>query len=74
MRKLTFVRDILSNEGIRPRKVSAIENMPRPQCKKDVQRFNGKINYTGKFIINVSETHGTIEKPNKKENKKGFES
>ena len=35
VRELTFVGDILSGEGIRPdpRKVSAIENMPRPQCK-----------------------------------------
>uniref|UniRef100_A0A3B4HBD3 Reverse transcriptase/retrotransposon-derived protein RNase H-like domain-containing protein n=1 Tax=Pundamilia nyererei TaxID=303518 RepID=A0A3B4HBD3_9CICH len=38
-KELTFVGDILSSEGIRPdpQKVSAIENMPRPQCKKDVQ-------------------------------------
>lgn len=57
VKELTFVGDILSSEGIRPdpRKVSAIENMPRPQCKKDVQRFNGMINYMGKFIPNLSE-------------------
>lgn len=56
-KELTFVGDILSSEGIRPdpQKVSAIENMPRPQCKKDVQRFNGMINYMGKFIPNLSE-------------------
>ncbi|CAI5671480.1 unnamed protein product [Oreochromis niloticus] len=56
-KELTFVGDILSSEGIRPdpQKVSAIENMPRPQCKKDVQRFNGMINYMGKFIPNFSE-------------------
>lgn len=55
--ELTFVGDILSGDGIRPdpRKVSAIENMPRPQCKKDAQRFNGMINYMGKFIPNLSE-------------------
>lgn len=57
VKELTFVGDILSSEGIRPdpRKISAIENMPRPQCKKDVQRFNGMINYMGKFIPNLSE-------------------
>ena len=57
MKELTFVGDILSSEGIRPdpRKVSAIENMPQPQCKKDIQRFNGMINYMGKFIPNLSE-------------------
>ncbi|XP_057709985.1 uncharacterized protein K02A2.6-like [Corythoichthys intestinalis] len=55
--ELTFVGDILSSDGIRPdpRKVSAIENMPRPQCKKDVQRFNGMITFMGKFIPNLSE-------------------
>ena len=55
--ELTFVGDILSSKGIRPdpRKVSAIENMPRPQCKKDVQRFNGMINYMAKFIPHLSE-------------------
>lgn len=57
VKELTFVGNILSSEGVRPdpRKVSAIENMPRPQCKKDVQRFNGMINYMGKFIPNLSE-------------------
>jgi len=57
VKELTFVGDILSREGVRPdpRKVSANDNMPRPQCKKDVQRFNGMINYMGKFIPNLSE-------------------
>ena len=57
VKELTLVGDILSSEGIRPdpRKVSAIENMPKPQCKKDIQRFNGMINYMGKFIPNLSE-------------------
>ncbi|KAJ8353520.1 hypothetical protein SKAU_G00210870 [Synaphobranchus kaupii] len=36
-------------------KISAVENMPTPQCKKDVQRFNGMVNYLGKFIPNLSE-------------------
>lgn len=55
--ELTFVGDIVSSEGVRPdpRKVSAIKNMPRPQNKKDVQRFNGMVTYMGKFIPNLSE-------------------
>ena len=55
--EMKFVGGILSSEGIRPdpRMVSAIENMPRPQCKKDIQRFNGMKNYMGKFIPNLSE-------------------
>ncbi|KAL7882928.1 hypothetical protein SRHO_G00005860 [Serrasalmus rhombeus] len=55
--ELTFVGDIMSSKGILPdpMKVSAIENMQRPQCKKEVQRFMGMINYMGKFIPNLSE-------------------
>lgn len=54
---MTFVGDIISSEGIRPdqRKVSATDNMTRPQYKKDVQRFNGMVNYMAKFIPNLSE-------------------
>lgn len=57
MKQVPFVGDSLSSEGIRPdpRKVSTIKNMPKPQCKKDVQRFNGMLNYMGKFIPNLSE-------------------
>lgn len=45
-----------SSKGMRPdpRRVSAIENMPRPQCKKDVQRLNGIIIFIGNFISNPS--------------------
>eukprot|EP00064_Thunnus_orientalis_P012616 superscaffoldBa00001957_g12651 len=40
LKELTFVEGTLSSEGIKPdpRKVSATENMPRPQYTKDVQR------------------------------------
>ncbi len=55
--ELTFLGDIVSSEGVRPdpMKVSAIEHMPKPQCKKDVQRFMGMLNYMSKFIPNLSE-------------------
>lgn len=58
MTQLTFDGDIISREGIRPdpRKVTTIENMPRPQCKKGVQRFNGMVNYMGRFIPNLSDS------------------
>uniref|UniRef100_A0A8C4RHI8 Gypsy retrotransposon integrase-like protein 1 n=1 Tax=Erpetoichthys calabaricus TaxID=27687 RepID=A0A8C4RHI8_ERPCA len=56
VQELTFLGDILSSEGVKPdkSKVSAIENMPRPQCKKDIQRFIGMVNYQAKFIPNLS--------------------
>ncbi len=55
--ELTFLGDIVSSEGVRPdpMKVSAIEHMPKPQCKKDVQRFMGMLNYMSEFIPNLSE-------------------
>lgn len=71
VKELTFVGDILSSEGIRPdpRKVSAIENMLRPQCKKDVQRFNGMIKYMGKFIPNLSERMAPLRQLTEKKTK-----
>lgn len=65
--ELTFLGDIVSSEGVRPdpMKVSAIEHMPRPQCKKDVQRFMGMLNrliekkMIGSGVI-VKNRHGKI--------------
>lgn len=55
--ELTFVGDIISSEGIRPnlRKISAVDNKPKLESKKDVQRFKGMVNYLGKFIHSLSE-------------------
>ncbi|CAM4597326.1 unnamed protein product [Lepidochelys kempii] len=69
--ELTFVGDFTSNECIKPdkRKVSAIEMMPRPQLKKDVQQFLGMVNYLGEFIPNLSTKAAALRKL--LENKKG---
>ena len=42
--------------GIEPDEtnVSAINNMPAPQFKKDLQRCLGMINYVGKFVPSLS--------------------
>ena len=54
--QLTFIGDLISEQGVQPdpKKVAAILNMERPQCKQDVQRFLGMINYQGKFIPDLS--------------------
>ncbi|UYV66520.1 K02A2.6-like [Cordylochernes scorpioides] len=48
---------IVSTEGIRPleSKVKAILDMPRPQDKKDLQRFLGMVTYLAKFLPNLSD-------------------
>lgn len=62
--ELTFVGDILTCEGVKPDMVmvSAIENMPTPECKKDIQRFLGMVNYMGKCIPNLSEKIAPLRK------------
>ncbi|XP_030854482.1 uncharacterized protein K02A2.6-like [Strongylocentrotus purpuratus] len=56
VKKLTFIGDLISDQGVQPdpKKVSAILNIERPKCRKDVQRFLGMINYQGKFIPDLS--------------------
>jgi hypothetical protein len=41
--------------GIDPKKIEAIQNVKAPTCKKDIQKFLGKVNYLRRFICNLSE-------------------
>ncbi len=54
--QLTFIGDLLTDNGVKPDpcKVSAIENMEKPSCKADLQRFLGMITYQAKFIPDLS--------------------
>ena len=54
--ELTYLGDVLCKEGIKPdpKKTEAIFDMPRPECKADIQRFMGMVNYNNKFIPDVS--------------------
>ena len=54
--KILYLGDVLTEHGIEPgeTKVSAINNMPAPQSKKDLQKCLGMINYVGKFVPNLS--------------------
>ncbi|KAM9552819.1 uncharacterized protein ACWYII_034841 [Salvelinus alpinus] len=53
---LTFVGDVLSEDGVKPdpRKTSAVNNMERPKNKDDVRRFMGMITYIAKLILQLS--------------------
>jgi hypothetical protein len=48
---------ITSKDGVKidPSRVEAIQNIPLPQCKKDIQYFFGKINFIAGFIPNFVE-------------------
>ena len=47
----------LNHEGLRPDKdkVKAIQEMPTPKSKKDLERFLGMIQYIGRFIPSLSD-------------------
>lgn len=47
---------ILSTEGLKPdtAKVAAVQNMPNPKDRKDVERFVGLVNYLGRYLPNLS--------------------
>ena len=50
-REVEFFRETYSLDGQKPAqsKIKAIQEMPTPQCKKQVQSFIGMINYLSKF-------------------------
>ena len=50
--------------GIYPddRMVEAINNMPFPENKNELQRFLGMINYLGKFVPNLSANTENLRK------------
>lgn len=56
VREITYLGERLSEEGIQPdkEKIRAIDEMPEPRDKKDLQRALGLINYLGKFVPNLS--------------------
>ena len=57
VQSVTFLGHNLSNEGIKPdlSKIKAVNEMPIPKSKVELQRFLGLVNYVGKFIPNLSQ-------------------
>jgi hypothetical protein len=51
-----FLGFIVHEKGIEidPKKIEAIQSVKAPTCKKDLQKFLGKVNYLRRFICNFS--------------------
>jgi hypothetical protein len=51
-----FLGFIIHHHGIKidPGKIQAIQKVQAPTCKKDMQKFLGKVNYLRRFIVNLS--------------------
>ena len=55
--EITFLGHILTSEGLKPdpEKIKAIVRMEPPKDVREVQRFNGMVNYLARFMPNLSE-------------------
>ena len=51
-----FLGFIIHEKGIEidPKRVEAMKHVEAPTCKKDLQKFLGKVNYLRRFIFNLS--------------------
>jgi hypothetical protein len=51
-----FLGFIIHEHGIEvdPKKIESINKVKPPQCKNDMQKFIGKLNYWRRFISNLS--------------------
>ena len=55
--EVKYLGHIIGKTGTRPDpdKIEAIQEMPTPKYKQELQRFLGFVNYVGKFIPNLSQ-------------------
>ena len=54
--EISYIGHILSRDGLKPdpKKTKAINDMPCPETREELQRFLGMLTYLGKFIPNLS--------------------
>ncbi|KAK2713236.1 hypothetical protein QYM36_009191 [Artemia franciscana] len=54
--RLKYFRHVISSEGMQPDpdKIRAINNMPSPSCREELQTLLGIINYLAKYIPSLS--------------------
>ena len=52
-----FLGFIIHDKGIEvdPKRIEKIKKVQAPTCKKDMQKFLGKVNYLRRFIANLFE-------------------
>ena len=62
--EITYLGHIIFSEGVMPdpTKIRAIQDMPVPTNKKELQRFLDMITYLGKFISNLSDHSEPLRK------------
>lgn len=55
--EVEFMGHVVTKDGLKPdpRKIKAVEEMPRPSCKKETLSLLGFINYLSKFLPRLSE-------------------
>ena len=55
--RITYIGHVITPNGVEPNpeRVRAIEEMPAPTSKKDVQRFLGMVTYLARYAPNLSE-------------------
>ena len=55
--EVLFMGHVISKDGLKvdPAKTEAILKMPQPQCKADVERLRGMVNYLSRFIPKLTE-------------------
>ena len=54
---MSYVGHTFTDKGLKadPKKIKAISEIPPPEDKPAIKRFLGMVNYSGKFIPNLSE-------------------
>ncbi|KAK2723355.1 hypothetical protein QYM36_001875 [Artemia franciscana] len=54
--RVKYFRHVISSEGMQPDpdKIRAINNMPSPSCREELQPLLGMINYLAKYIPSIS--------------------
>ena len=54
--EVTYMGNVIGSNGVKPdpSKLEAIVNMREPECKKDIQRLKGMLNYLSQYIPDMS--------------------
>ena len=55
-RRCVLISFIIHEKGIEidPKRIEAMKRVEAPTCKKDLQKFLGKVNYLRRFVSNLS--------------------
>lgn len=67
--KLLFCGHIINSDGIKPdpKKILAIQEIPRPENISQLRSFLGAANYYGKFVKNINNLRGPLDELTRKD-------